>query len=123
VRRGRAFARHGASAVFVEAPESVEEMAAVRAAIPADVPLVANMVEQGKTPIRGAAALDAAGYRIVAVPVAALLAATPAVRRLLPDLARDGHTGAAAGRMLGFAELNALVGLEERYRRERAWLG
>jgi methylisocitrate lyase len=123
VRRGRAFARHGASAVFVEAPESVDEMAAVRAAIPADVPLVANMVEQGKTPIRSAAALDAAGYRIVAVPVAALLAATHAVRGLLGDLARDGHTRAAAGRMLGFAELNVLVGLEERYRRERAWLG
>ena len=122
VARGRAFVEHGASCVFVEAPESTDEMARVRAAIPAAVPLVANMVEQGKTPIRSAAELAAAGYRLVLVPVAPLLAATHAQRALFAALARDGATAAMADRMTTFGELNALVGLDERYRRERDWL-
>jgi 2-methylisocitrate lyase-like PEP mutase family enzyme len=123
IRRGRAFAEHGASCVFVEAPESVDEMARVRAALPADVPLVANMVEQGKTPLRSAADLAAAGYRLVLVPVAPLLAAAHALRALFGTLARDGATRAAADRLLTFGELNALVGLDEKYRPERDWLG
>ncbi|MGH7894941.1 MAG: isocitrate lyase/PEP mutase family protein [Candidatus Binatia bacterium] len=123
IRRGLAFADHGASAVFVEAPESAHEMACVRAAIPSHVPLVANMVEQGKTPIRPAAELAAAGHRLVLVPVAPLLAGTHALRALFAALSRDGHTRGMAGRMTGFGELNALVGLGDRYRRERGWLG
>ena len=123
IRRGRAFAEHGASCVFVEAPESADEMARVRAALPAAVPLVANMVEQGKTPLRGAAELAAAGYRLVMVPVAPLLASAHALRTLFETLARDGGTQALRDRMLGFAELNGVVGLDDKYRRERAWLG
>ena len=121
VRRARAFVEHGASCVFVEAPESVDEMARVRAAVPPDVPLVANMVEQGKTPLRAAAELARAGYRLVLVPVAPLLAATHGLRAVFATLARDGETRTAADRMLGFGELNALLGLDEKYRRERDW--
>ncbi len=121
VRRARAFVEHGASCVFVEAPESVDEMARVRAALPADVSLVANMVEQGKTPLRAAAALARAGYRLVLVPVAPLLAASHGLRALFATLARDGETRTAADGMLGFGELNALLGLDEKYRRERDW--
>jgi methylisocitrate lyase len=122
IRRGRAFAEHGASCVFVEAPESGDDMAKVRAALPSDVPLVANMVEQGKTPLRSAAELANAGYRLVLVPVAPLLASAHALRALFATLARDGATRAAAGSLLGFDELNALVGLDEKYRRERDWV-
>jgi methylisocitrate lyase len=122
IRRGLEFARHGASCVFVEAPESLDDMARVRAAIPAEVPLVANMVEQGKTPVRDAADLATAGYRLVLVPIAPLLASTHALRALYAALARDGGSAAMTDRMLGFAELNALVGLDEMYRRERGWL-
>jgi 2-methylisocitrate lyase-like PEP mutase family enzyme len=117
-RRVRAFAEAGADAVFVEAPESVEEMARVREAVPARVPLVANMVDQGKTPIRSAAQLAAAGYRLIVVPVAGLMASTHALRRLYGTLRREGGTGAMAEAMMGFDELNSLLGLEEFYRRE-----
>ena len=123
IRRGRAFVEHGASCVFVEAPESIDEMARVRAALPPDVPLVANMVEQGKTPLRSAPELAAAGYRLCLVPVAPLLAAAHAMRALYATLARDGSTAAAAGAMVTFGEMNTIVGLDERYRRERSWRG
>jgi 2-methylisocitrate lyase-like PEP mutase family enzyme len=123
IRRARAFAEAGADAVFVEAPESVAEMAAVREAVPAGVALVANMVEAGRTPLRPARALAAAGYRLIVVPVAGLLAAAHGLRAVYGALARDGITTAAAPGMLGFAEMNALLGVEERYAREREWTG
>jgi methylisocitrate lyase len=117
IRRARAFADAGADAVFVEAPESVEEMARVRDAVPARVPLVANMVDQGKTPIRSAAQLAAAGYRLIVVPVAGLMASAHALRRMFATLRQDGGTGAMAGAMVTFGEMNTLLGLDEFYRR------
>ena len=122
IRRARAFAEAGADAVFIEAPESLEEMAAIRAALPAEVPLVANMIENGKTPLRAAADLHAAGFQIVTVPLAGLLAATAALRDVYRTLRQDGITTRVADRMLRFGEMNALLGVEERYRREREWL-
>jgi methylisocitrate lyase len=122
IARARAFADAGADAVFVEAPESTDEMARVRAALPPAVTLVANMVENGKTPLRTAAELGRAGYRLIVVPVAGLLAAAHALGEVYATLARDGITTAFAPRMLGFEAMNALLGLPERYRREEEWL-
>ena len=119
--RARAFADAGADAVFIEAPQSVDEMTRVRAAVPASVPLVANMVEQGKTPLRPAAELAAAGHPIVVIPVAGVLSAAHALRAVYGAIARDGASGALADRMTGFAELNELLGLADYYRREAGW--
>ena len=116
--RARAFAEAGADAVFVEAPQSVDEMARLRAALPPAVTLVANMVEGGKTPLRSVAECAAAGFRMVALPLTGLLAATHALREAYATLVRDGTSGALGARMLGFAEMNALLGLDEMYRRE-----
>jgi methylisocitrate lyase len=103
IRRARACAEAGADAVFVEAPRSTDEMAAIRAALPPEVPLVANMVEGG-----------AAGFRIVVMPIAGLLAATHALVDLYTALAHDGASRSLADRMLGFDAMNALLGLERR---------
>jgi 2-methylisocitrate lyase-like PEP mutase family enzyme len=123
VARARAFADEGADAVFVEAPESVAEMARVRAALPPEVTLVANMLEGGRTPLRTVAECAAAGFRIVVLPLAGLFAAAHALREAWATLRRDGTSAALASRMLGFEELNALLGLEEHRAREREWRG
>ena len=124
IRRARAFAEHGASCVFVEAPESVDEMARVRAALPTGVPLVANMVEQGKTPAPLAPPSSRRpGYRLVLVPVAPLLAVDACAARALRDARarrrtarwRRSHDGVRR------AERAASVSTR-RYRRERDWL-
>ncbi|HVH08085.1 MAG TPA: oxaloacetate decarboxylase [Myxococcota bacterium] len=122
IARARAFADAGADAVFVEAPESLADMAAVRAALPPEVVLVANMVEHGKPPARTLRELGAAGYRMVVFPVAGVLAAAHALAGVYAVLHRDGTTEAARDRMMGFDALNALLGLEELYRRESEWL-
>jgi methylisocitrate lyase len=111
IRRARAFAEAGADAVFVEAPRTRDEMAAVRAALPPEVPLVANMVEGGKTPRRTVAECAAAGFRIVVLPIAGLLAATHALAGLYATLARDGSSGDFGDHMLDFDAMNALLGL------------
>jgi len=111
VRRAQAAAAAGADAVFVEAPESVAEMARVRAAVPAAVPLVANMVEGGKTPLRSAPDLAAAGYQIVVTPLTGLLASVRALARAYGALARDGSSQALAGELLTFGEMNGLLGV------------
>jgi methylisocitrate lyase len=111
LRRAAAFAAAGADAVFVEAPESAEEMARVRAAVPAAMPLVANMVEGGRTPLRTAEELAAAGYAIVVAPLTGLLAAVRATERAYAALARDGGSRAVAAEMLSFGEMNELLGV------------
>ncbi len=121
ITRARAFADAGADAVFVEAPESIAEMDAVRAAVPRHVPLVANMVEHGKTPVRPVGALAAAGYQIVAFPLTALLAATRVVEEAYRTVVRDGVTTALHDRLVPFADMNTLLGLDDKYRRERQW--
>src|SRR5262249_16793981 len=112
----------GADAVFVEAPESADEMAAIRIAVPASVPLVANMVEEGKTPLRPPPELAAAGFQIVTLPLGGLLAAAHALADAYAVMRRDGTTGALAGRRFRFDQMNALLGLDDFYRREREWL-
>ena len=111
ISRAGAFAAAGADAVFVEAPESVDEMARVRAAIPVSVPLVANMVEGGKTPLHSATELAAAGYAIVAAPLTGLLASVHALERAYATLRRDGSSQTAASELLTFGEMNALLGV------------
>ncbi len=119
IRRGRLYADAGADVVFVEAPQSVDEMRRIRAAIPRNVVLVANMVEGGKTPMHTARALADEGFAFVLWPVSGLLAAARAMQEVFAVLARDGSTLAASGAMLQFDEVNAITGLPERYAREK----
>ncbi len=121
IRRARLYRDAGADAVFVEAPQSVEELITIRREVP-DVTLVANMVEQGKTPLLPAHELYQLGYQLVAVPVSGLLSITRALEELFGALLRDGGTSAASGQMTTFSELNRLLGLETLYAREGAWL-
>jgi len=121
IRRARLFRDAGADAVFVEAPQSVEELVTIRREV-RNVTLVANMVEQGKTPLLPADELYRLGYQLVAVPVSGLLCITQALEQMFAVLRRDGATAAATAQLTTFPELNRLLGLDTLYARERAWL-
>jgi methylisocitrate lyase len=122
IRRAKLYRDAGADAVFIEAPRSLDELKRIRDEV-RDVTLVANMVEQGKTPIVPAAELHAMGYDIIAVPVAGLLSTTQALSRLFSSLREHGTTERVQGEMVTFQELNTLLGLDEKYEREKEWLG
>ncbi|HEX5451786.1 MAG TPA: oxaloacetate decarboxylase [Candidatus Limnocylindrales bacterium] len=120
VERGQAFVEAGADVVFVEAPTDRADLEALPRRI--DAPLLANMVEGGRTPLLSAAELGAAGYRIVLFANTALRVGAAAVRDALIELRGTGDARPLVDRMLAWDERQALVGLpevkaaEERYK-------
>jgi len=112
LRRARAYREAGADLLFIEAPQSDDEVAAIARAFP-DVPLLFNWLEGGKSPPVPLARLTQLGYRLIIFPLGALLTAAQAVRGLLATIRAEGTPASAFGRMLSFGEFNHLVGLEE----------
>jgi 2-methylisocitrate lyase-like PEP mutase family enzyme len=113
IARAHAFAEIGADILFVEAPRNEAEMRRVCAEAPGVH--MANMVEQGDSPLLAPAVLGGIGYRIVAYPLTLLSAAMRAMKESLADMAAGRHPDA---RLLAFAELRALVGFEDYYAEE-----
>ena len=113
IRRGRAFRETGADAVFIEAPESVDELRAVAQAVPG--PLVANMIEKGVTPVQTPEQLRALGYRLIVWPLAGLFASARAMADAYGTLRKSGTTAAMQGRQMDFVEFNEVIGVDEKY--------
>ncbi len=118
IERAKAFAGLGADLIFVEAPRSEAEMERVCAEVPA--PQMANLVEQGETPLLPPARLEALGYRLAAYPLTLLSAATKAMESALAELAAGRHPDAL---LKDFADLREVVGFEDYYREEDRYRG
>ena len=110
LERAERYREAGADVLFIEALRSVDEMKHALAHFRGRVPLLANMVEGGKTPLQPAADLQALGYSIAIFPGGLARALAFAAREYFAALRRDGSTGALRGRMLDFDGLNALIG-------------
>jgi methylisocitrate lyase len=113
IRRGLAFKEAGADAVFVEAPESKEEMGRISSEVPG--PLVANMLERGVTPLMGPKELKDLGFELIVWPLAPLYSAAKSLADVYTTLRRDGSTLAILDRLMPFDEFNRIVGLDEKY--------
>lgn len=109
IRRGRAYIEAGADILFVEAPQSVEELKTIVAAFP-DVPLVANIIEGGKTPQLSASELQQLGFKIVFFPVSTLLATTQVMTACLRQLKTQGTT-ANLKDLVTFKDFQELIGV------------
>jgi methylisocitrate lyase len=112
IRRGRLYRDAGADVIFIEAPQSLDELRAIKAAIP-DAPLFANMVEGGKTPLLTAGELQALGFSMVVFPISALLAASKAIESLYAELFATKTTAGAIDRLTPFEEFERIVGVPE----------
>ena len=102
----------GADMLFVEAPESDEEVAIVAEAFP-DTPLLFNWLEGGKSPPVAHDRLRELGYRLIICPLSTLLAATAAVGERLASMRAAGTPEAIADDLPAFADLTAVVGLPD----------
>lgn len=111
LRRGESYLQAGADALFIEAPRSDAELEQVGRAF-RGVPLIANMVEAGKTPYRSAAELQAFGFAIAIFPVSLLFAATHAVSRALDELRAHGKLVGETP-AVDFSAFNELMGLKD----------
>jgi 2-methylisocitrate lyase-like PEP mutase family enzyme len=113
IKRGLAFKEAGADAVFIEAPESKDEMKRISNQVPG--PLVANMLERGVTPLMGPKELKDLGFDLIVWPLAPLYSAAKSLTDVYTTLRRDGSTLAILDRLMPFDEFNRIVGLEEKY--------
>jgi 2-methylisocitrate lyase-like PEP mutase family enzyme len=103
----------GADALFVEAPQSVEELEQIARDLPP--PLVANMIERGVTPHLSRGELKDLGFQLIVCPLAALYAATKAAVKVLTELKERETTAALYDELTTFDEFGELVELEKRY--------
>jgi len=117
IERGRMARDLGVDAVFVEAPESLDELEAIASALP-DVVLVANMVEKGRTPLLTPAELAERGFRLIVSPLSLLLSAARAMRDAASTLSEVGTMRDRLGDLMAFDDFNAVVGLPEHLRAE-----
>jgi len=108
--RVEAYLATGVDALFVEALRTPEQMRAACARFAHRVPLLANMVEGGQTPLAGADALGAMGFRIVIYPGGTVRALAHGLQAYYASLQAHGHTGPWRDRMLDFDGLNAVIG-------------
>ena len=109
--RGEAFLGAGADILFIEAPRSAEELRRVAETFPG-VPLVANMVEDGKTPLLAPAELQALGYRLLLYPISALLSVTQRLEEVYALLLVGDRKALDASRAR-FSHYNAIMKLPE----------
>lgn len=109
INRARVYEEAGADLLFIESPESIEEMQKITASF--TVPLLANMVEGGRTPLLPVQELAAIGYKLVIFPTASTYTLARAITRLMQSLKETGTTAGMLEQMVTFSEFNELIGL------------
>lgn len=111
--RAEAYLACGVDALFIEALRTPEQMDIACRRFAHRVPLLANMVEGGKTPVQSAAELGARGFRIVIFPGGTARAVAHTLQRYYASLKEHQTTAPMRGEMLDFDQLNAMIGTPE----------
>jgi len=109
IERGRAYREAGADVIFVEAPQSIDELERIAEAF-VGVPTFANMIEGGRTPLLSAGELEALGFKIAVYPLTGLFAAAGAMRAAFEKL-RSEHSSPPV-RNVDFHEFEKIIDLE-----------
>jgi 2-methylisocitrate lyase-like PEP mutase family enzyme len=110
IERANMYRDAGADMLFVEAPKTREDLGRMTAALGNKVPLMANMVEGGKTPILPAKELEAMGFALVIFPGGIVRAFGRFASEYYASLAAHGTSDPFRDRMLDFNGLNDLIG-------------
>jgi len=110
LRRAERYAEAGADILFVEAPESEDEMARICATL--DKPVLANIIEGGRTPNLSAARLTELGFAFAIYPVTGFLAAAEAMRRVYAQVVETGESSGSDQPLAEFEAFSRLMGFE-----------
>ena len=113
IDRAHAYHEAGADVLFIEAPRSVDELKLIRKSFDLNIPLLANMVEGGKTPVKTANDLKSLGFNIVIFPGGAVRAATFQLQEYYAGLLKNGSNSAFSKKMHNFDSLNSVIGTPE----------
>jgi 2-methylisocitrate lyase-like PEP mutase family enzyme len=110
LERAEHYLEAGADLLFIEAPQTIQQMHLISDRFSGRVPLVHNLVEGGTSPVSSAAQLSALNYRIALYPVALLHQFIPGARKLLAHIEAQGDTASYPGEMIELADTNDLLG-------------
>lgn len=110
LRRAERYARAGADVLFVESPESVDEMRKICETF--DLPCLANMVEGGRTPVLSKEDLQSIGYRLAIFPATAFLAAAAAYESVYRRFSQTGSSTGLQTPLHDFKQFSALMGFD-----------
>ncbi|HYF16746.1 MAG TPA: isocitrate lyase/phosphoenolpyruvate mutase family protein [Ramlibacter sp.] len=121
MERAERYLAAGADALFIEALRTPQQMDDACARFAGRAPLLANMVEGGKTPVQSADELGQRGFRIVIFPGGTARAVGHLLQRYYGTLKAQGTTASMKGEMLDFDQLNALIGTPELLARGRRY--
>ena len=110
IERASRYAEAGADALFVEAPNSIDDLGRMTQALGERCPLMANMVEGGKTPLKSASELEALGFSLVIFPGGIVRALARTAGAFYETMMRDGTTAAFQPQMYSFDQLNEVIG-------------
>jgi 2-methylisocitrate lyase-like PEP mutase family enzyme len=110
IERAERYVEAGADILFIEAPRSLDDMRTITGRFASRVPMLANMVEGGKTPLLDAQRLEKLGYRLAIFPGGLARRLAFAAREYFSALKRDGTTASQQSQMLDFNGLNELIG-------------
>ena len=113
IDRAHAYHEAGADVLFIEAPRSVDELKLIRKSFDLNIPLLANMVEGGKTPVKTANDLKSLGFNIVIFPGGAVRAATFQLQEYYAGLLKNGSNSEFSKKMHNFDSLNSVIGTPE----------
>ncbi|SDJ36972.1 isocitrate lyase/PEP mutase family protein [Nonomuraea jiangxiensis] len=113
LERGAAYHEAGADLLFIESPETEEEMRRICGTFRGRVPVLCNQIEGGRTPLLGVRALQDLGYALALYSVGAAFAVAKGLWDYLETLAAQGDTRSMRPNMLGFDDFNTLIGLDE----------
>lgn len=122
LKRGEAFAKAGADIIFIESPQSEEEMRKVCETFEG-LPLIANMVEGGYTPVLSKDALKEIGYTLAIYPATGFLAMADALRKVYGQILEKGSTDDIDVPLYDFGEFSKLMGFEHVWDFEKKWAG
>ncbi len=111
MRRLEAYDKAGADVLFLESPETIEEMARIGQSF--DKPLIANMVEGGRTPILSREQLEELGFSLAIFPASGFLAAAAALEDVYSTIATEGSTNNIQKNLFPFEEFSKLMGFQE----------
>ena len=120
IARGKSYQEAGADVIFIESPESVEEMKKINEAFP-EIPTLANMVEGGRTPNLTTDELEEMGFGIAIYCVGPLYSAAKAIKDYLTELKDKKTTAGKYQDMITFQEFNELIGLQDYHHLEEKY--
>lgn len=121
IARGQAYARIGADVVFVQGPETVDEIEEIAQAV--NAPLLINLGHGGKTPILEAPRLKQLGYAIAIYPGLPMLAAAATLEAVYSTLSRDGDSSKVTQPLYSLDAMHRLMGFEDVWAFEERWAG